>query len=55
MKEKYLVGRLKAYNKIFDLIQKEAVGKSLGTKVGVVLGADIKPDKLFYDQLVKCW
>lgn len=48
-KEKDLLTRLKLYAKTIDLIEKEAVGKSVGSRIPLLLGADQHPDKDYYD------
>jgi len=44
-KEKVLLMKPKIYGKTLDLIQKEAVGKSVGTKISHLIGADLSTDK----------
>jgi len=45
LKQKLL--RVKFYNKTADLIQKESVGKSIGSHCDILLAANSNPSKLF--------
>jgi hypothetical protein len=54
-KEKYTLIRCKFYAKIIDLLQKESVGKVVGSKIAHLLGANQNPDKFEYDQTQKSW
>jgi hypothetical protein len=47
--------RTKLYNKTSDMIEKESVGKSIGSHCSLLLGADQNPNKKFYDELYRTW
>jgi hypothetical protein len=54
-KSKCRVLRSKFYNKTIDLIEKESVGKSIGSHCSLLLGTDQNANKKFYDELCMSW